>query len=77
MFKKKGQSMSIADMAINYVKKAPKKGRTYTQILEHIARVRDGVCYDHEYDRGLLGGNNYYKVVETCEKRGNRWVYAS
>lgn len=39
---------------VGFLKRAPKSGRTYTDMLKHVAKTEFGVCYDYTIDRGMI-----------------------
>lgn len=39
---------------VGFLKKAPKSGRTYTDMLKHVVKTELHTWYDHSFDRGLI-----------------------
>ena len=49
-----GKIKSRINTIIGFLKKAPKSGRTYTDMLKFIVQKELGVCYDRDIDRGMI-----------------------
>jgi hypothetical protein len=64
----------VVDVVMSYVKKAGKKGRTYTDMLKHVCEKVYDRQYDREYDRGVIA-HCFPVVQDSCKKSGSRYIY--
>lgn len=59
---------------IGFIKKAPKAGRTYTDMLKFVADTELGVSYERSMDRGLIA-HCMPAIRSVTKKMDDRYVF--
>lgn len=65
----------VVDVVLSFIKSAPKSGRTYTEMLQHVMDKVYDQTYDWRHDRGVIA-HCFSTIQESCKQRGNRYFYA-
>lgn len=68
--------MNRIQRAINFIKKAPKTGRTYTEVLRHLVSAEKKGSYNWRTDRGMLNGSHLLAVRDVTFCSNGRYFYA-